>query len=63
MSKYFDKNSEQDLLKQLEAVGLTNKESLVYLALLPRNDVGSSKLITATGLHGQFVYDALERKR
>jgi len=31
------------------------------LALLPRRDVGSSKLITATGLHGQFVYDALER--
>ena len=61
MSKYIDKNSEQDLLKQLEAVGLTNKESLVYIALLPRNDVGSSKLITATGLHGQFVYDALER--
>ncbi len=61
MSENTDEISDKDLLKQLEHIGLTEKESRVYLALLPRHDVGSSKLITATGLHGQFVYDALER--
>lgn len=61
MSKIFDENSSQELLKRLEGLGLSNKEGRVYLALLPRRDTGSSKLIKATGLHGQFVYDALER--
>ena len=61
MSVKTDEVSDKDLLKQLEQIGLTEKESRVYLALLPRHDVGSSKIITATGLHGQFVYDALER--
>lgn len=61
MSENPDETKDKDLLKQLESVGLSEKESRVYLALLPRRDVGSSKLITATGLHGQFVYDALER--
>lgn len=61
MSENTDEVKDRDLLKQLESVGLSEKESRVYLALLPRRDVGSSKLITATGLHGQFVYDALER--
>jgi sugar-specific transcriptional regulator TrmB len=37
------------------------KESRVYLALLPHRDIGSSKIIRATGLHGQFVYDALAK--
>jgi predicted DNA-binding transcriptional regulator len=59
MSENTDEISERDLLKQLESVGLSEKESRVYLALLPRRDVGSSKIINATGLHGQFVYDAL----
>lgn len=31
------------------------------MALLPYRDIGSSKLIRATGLHGQFVYNALEK--
>lgn len=61
MSQKTDEISDKELLKQLEQVGLSEKESKVYLALLPRHDVGSSKLITATGLHGQFVYTALER--
>jgi sugar-specific transcriptional regulator TrmB len=60
MSKNTDV-SDQHLLKQLADVGLADKEARVYLALLPRHDVGSSKLIMATGLHRQFVYDALER--
>ena len=61
MSVKTDEISDKELLKQLEFVGLSEKESRVYLALLPRHDVGSSKIITATGLHGQFVYDALTR--
>ncbi len=61
MSEKTDEISDKDLLDQLQSVGLSTKEAQVYLALLPRHDVGSSKLITATGLHGQFVYDALER--
>ena len=60
MSNNYDV-SEQAILKQLTEVGLSEKESRVYLALLPRRDVGSSKLILASGLHRQFVYDALER--
>lgn len=49
------------LLKQLQELGLTEKEGRVYLALLPRPDTGTSSLIRATGLHGQFVYAALAR--
>jgi predicted DNA-binding transcriptional regulator len=61
MSKSVDESTDAVLLKKLQSLGLTEKESLVYLALLPREDVGSSKLIAATGLHGQFVYTALAR--
>lgn len=61
MSEKTDEISDKDLLDQLQSVGLSTKEAQVYLALLPRHDVGSSKIISATGLHGQFVYDALER--
>ena len=60
MSKNTDA-SDHHLLKQLADIGLSEKESRVYLALLPLRDVGSSKLIIATGLHRQFVYDSLER--
>jgi len=59
MSKIIDENA--DLLKRLEEFGLTDKEARVYVALLPYRDIGSSKIIRATGLHGQFVYDALEK--
>lgn len=58
MSKIIDQNT-IDLVKNLETLGLTEKEALVYLALLPRRDTGSSKLIYATGLHKQFIYNAL----
>ena len=58
MSKNLDQNT-IDLIKNLETLGLSEKEALVYLALLPRRDTGSSKLIYATGLHKQFVYNAL----
>lgn len=61
MSKKIDKNSEKEILKKLEELGLSDKEARVYIALLPRQNTGTSNLIRATGLHGQFVYLALER--
>ncbi len=61
MSIIIDESSDKFLVKQLESLGLSEKESRVYLALLSKNEVGSSKLIAATGLHGQFVYGALAR--
>jgi len=61
MSEIIDEKIDDSLLKKLEELGLSQKESRVYLALLPRRDTGTSKIIRATGLHGQFVYDALER--
>jgi sugar-specific transcriptional regulator TrmB len=61
MSTNLDETEGKLLLKRLEEVGLSDKEARVYVALLPHKDVGSSKLIQATGLHGQFVYDALEK--
>jgi sugar-specific transcriptional regulator TrmB len=46
--------------KKLEQLGLSEKEARVYVALLGFGDmVGSGKVITGTGLHGQFVYTAL----
>ena len=59
MSKNFDKIKSNHLQDQLIELGLTEKEARVYLALLPRRDTGTSKIISSTGLHGQFVYAAL----
>src|SRR3989344_1428595 len=61
MAKIFDQTDYKELIKSLEKVGLSRKEAAVYLALLPRRDTGSSKLVLATGLHKQFVYNALAR--
>ncbi|HVY73056.1 MAG TPA: helix-turn-helix domain-containing protein [Candidatus Paceibacterota bacterium] len=61
MSKKVDDIANKELLKKLESLGLSDKEARVYIALLPRQDTGTSNLIRATGLHGQFVYMALER--
>ena len=61
MSKSIDNSTEKELIKKLQELGLSDKEALVYMALLPKEDVGSSKLIQATGLHGQFVYSALAK--
>ncbi len=52
---------DKDILRKLDELGLAEKEARVYMALLPRQDTGTSNLIRATGLHGQFVYLALER--
>lgn len=61
MSENLDDIADKEILKRLEDFGLSDKEARVYLALLPRRDTGTSVLIRATGLHGQFVYDALKR--
>jgi len=61
MSKNTDEIENKDLIRKLENMGLSEKEGRVYVALLPYRDIGSSKLIQMTGLHGQFVYDALAR--
>ena len=61
MSKEVDDIKNKELLANLEQLGLSDKEARVYIALLPRKDTGTSNLIRATGLHGQFVYTALER--
>ncbi len=53
------KNVDKTMQEQLEQLGLETKEALVYLALLRLGTVGTSKLIEATGLHGQYVYQAL----
>ncbi len=47
------------IIKNLQLLGLREKEALVYMALLELGQAGSSKIIQKTGLHGQFVYDAL----
>jgi predicted DNA-binding transcriptional regulator len=61
VSKKVDKVSDKELFKKLEEIGLTEKEARVYIALLSNQNSGSSALIRATKLHGQFVYAALER--
>lgn len=61
MSKIIDEAGNKDLLTKLQELGLSEKEASVYLALLPRRDTGTSNLIRATGLHGQFVYAALAK--
>jgi sugar-specific transcriptional regulator TrmB len=60
MSENVDEKGGNKYLKSLVKIGLTEKESVVYLSLLQLGEVGSSKIIDHTGLHGQFVYDALK---
>jgi sugar-specific transcriptional regulator TrmB len=56
----FDEIENKKILADLQSLGLKEKESLVYLALLELGEVGSSKIIRKSALHGQYVYDALE---
>ena len=56
----FDEKEQKKILSDLQTLGLKEKESLVYLALLRLGEVGSSKIIKETALHGQYVYMALE---
>src|SRR3989344_2330280 len=45
----------------LLGVGLTEKESEVYLALLSLGSSSAGQIIQKTGLHRAVVYDLLER--
>lgn len=60
MSKYIDETKNGEIEDDLKSLGLGEKEIAVYLALLGLGEVGSSKIIKKTGLHGQFVYTALD---
>lgn len=61
MKQNLDKKGNELLLKNLEKLGLTEKEARVYVYLVGRTmEIGSSKIVSATGLHGQYVYTALE---
>ena len=48
-------------LAQIERLGLTKNEALIYLALLELGSSASGGIIKKTGLHGSKVYAALER--
>lgn len=56
-----DENQQEDLLKDLSDLGMSSKEARVYVSLLLSGEVGSSKIIKDTSLHGQYVYQSLER--
>jgi sugar-specific transcriptional regulator TrmB len=60
MSINIDKNNNSEIKANLKSIGLREKEAAVYLALLELGEVGSSKIVKKTGLHGQFVYTSLE---
>ncbi|TSC79273.1 MAG: Transcriptional regulator TrmB [Parcubacteria group bacterium Gr01-1014_29] len=49
----------KEILQNLEILGLSEKEAAVYVSLLRQGEVGSSKIIKETELHGQYVYQAL----
>lgn len=51
---------DKEIIGSLEKLGLSDKEARVYIALLRLGEVGSSKVMRETGLHGQYVYQALE---
>ena len=57
MPNVLDKN--KDIEEDLKQIGLEQNESVVYLSLLKLGEVGASKIVRDTGLHGQSVYDAL----
>ena len=59
MSLSLDENKNDNFIPSLERLGLSEKEAAVYIALLRLGEVGSSKIIENTGLHGQYVYQAL----
>lgn len=56
---HLSKQIDKDIKDALFELGLTDKEIQVYLALIPLGTTGTSRLLDATGLHGQFVYQAL----
>lgn len=57
MSKNTDKKDE--IFNDLQELGLDKNEANVYVSLLKLGEVGASKIVRDTSLHGQTVYDAL----
>lgn len=49
-----------DLAKALEQLGLCERESRVYLALLDIGPSTTSRLIRKTGIASSKIYDVLE---
>ena len=60
MSKITELDQRAGLIQDLQQLGIKDKEARVYIALLPHKEVGVSTLVRTTGLHQQFVYNALE---
>ncbi len=60
MSNKIDENSKKEMLDGLKKIGLDHNEAVVYLSLLKLGEVGSSRIIKDTLLHGQTVYNALD---
>lgn len=52
---------DEKLSAQLEQLGFSPKEASVYVALVGLGTSGSSHIIEATKLHGQFVYQTLAK--
>jgi len=52
---------DKEVLNDLRTLGLSEKEAAVYVSLLRLGEVGSSKIIKEAELHGQYVYQALEK--
>ena len=60
MSKITELDQRAGLIEDLKQLGIKDKEARVYIALLPHKEAGVSTLVRTTGLHQQFVYNALE---
>lgn len=60
MSKKAESDARAGLIEDLKSLGIKDKEARVYMALLPHREVGVSTLVRTTGLHQQFIYNALE---
>lgn len=62
MSQIFDKKELKEIYNNMGKLGLDEKESKVYIYLLGLDkEVGTSKIVENTRLHGQYVYDALNQ--
>lgn len=54
-----DEKNKEIIIKNLTSLGLPEKDAEVYLALIRLGEVGTSKIILETSLHGQYVYNSL----
>lgn len=54
-----DENEKGVLVDRLKTLGLSEREALVYLALLRLGETGTTPIIRGSDLHGQYVYQAL----